>query len=679
MQTTTTYLHRVDSSSSARRMIIVRQNKEKPTTSPNTLNIEKKNLQQLSIIDTSVLTIKKNLGNHYSSRFESMRRRKIKDSSSIGDQRICTKENCLSCCKKFTAFMFSRVGLFFVMIGYVALGGWLFQALEAHNEQDMRRSMSEKLNLTLDKLWEEILRVNSYPYHDKKGNFTLNATEELEKFEATVIQQVQQGFDGRTKPGADPDWNFFGAILYAVTLVSTIGYGHITTKTIPGKVATVLYSAFGVPLMMLFVANIGSTMAKLFAFVFSRLYMIFCCRWKNKKKRRNLKKSQQKNNQISIIVDEQKSITKSNLKYTKDDQEVVEKILIDNNNDQSSNVHLQTQINSSSQYKKISTTDTKQLPADIRLDMLTGVAINKTKSRSSTSPTNTVGERSKDALVRINELIRQNSVQDVEKQVNDEIFNDNDVLLTLTKHDERRSSNDISPIQFYINETNKLTSNLESSLHDKTIIKSEQEKQNITNLDDTTIQQTKKKEFLLCLARATNGRFVFIPPKSNVDVYVGEQLQKALQSCITYIKVKWNFGTEVMSAPTKMPPVYVNDRLIAYALVNDTMLVFNHNSSVELNTDRSQIGQAKIDSIPKVVINGTIARLAAKALILELQHSKLKQTNVGSLQPRFQQDPPSTTPIMMTEEKEMTKKRIIDLSLKYQILSLHTAVIGVEK
>ncbi|CAF2923773.1 unnamed protein product [Rotaria sp. Silwood2] len=181
------------------------------------------------------------------------------------------------------------------------------------------------------------------------------------------------------------------------------------------------------------------------------------------------------------------------------------------------------------------------------------------------------------------------------------------------------------------------------------------------------------------LARATNGRFVFIPPKSNVDVYVGEQLQKALQSCITYIKVKWNFGTEVMSAPTKMPPVYVNDRLIAYALVNDTMLVFNHNSSVELNTDRSQIGQAKIDSIPKVVINGTIARLAAKALILELQHSKLKQTNVGSLQPRFQQDPPSTTPIMMTEEKEMTKKRIIDLSLKYQILSLHTAVIGVEK
>jgi hypothetical protein len=152
-----------------------------------------------------------------------MRRRQGKDSKSTGDQRLCTKENCLSCCKKFTAFMFSRVGLFFVMIGYVALGGWLFQTLEADNEENMRRSMSTELNSTLYRLWDEILRVNSFPFIDKKKNFTIYATQELEKFEATVIQQVQRGFDGRTRPDADPDWNYFGAILYAVTLVSTIG------------------------------------------------------------------------------------------------------------------------------------------------------------------------------------------------------------------------------------------------------------------------------------------------------------------------------------------------------------------------------------------------------------------------------------------------------------------------
>ncbi|CAF5139402.1 unnamed protein product, partial [Rotaria sp. Silwood1] len=93
------------------------------------------------------------------------------------------------------------------------------------------------------------------------------------------------------------------------------------------------------------------------------------------------------------------------------------------------------------------------------------------------------------------------------------------------------------------------------------------------------------------LARATNGRFVFIPPNSNVDVHIGKQLQKALQSCITNIQVEWKLGTTVMTAPTNIPPVYVNDRLIVYALANDPMFVFNDKSSVELRNDQIRLGQ----------------------------------------------------------------------------------------
>jgi hypothetical protein len=415
-----------------------------------------------------------------------MRRRQAKDPSSVGDQRICTKDNCLSCCKKFTAFMFSRVGLFVVMIGYVALGGWLFQALEAKNEQDMRHSMSDELNITLYKLWNETLRVNSYPYHDKKGNFTLYATLELEKFEETVIRQVQQGFDGRTKPDADPDWNYFGAVLYAVTLVSTIGYGHITTKTVQGKIATILYSAFGVPLMMLFVANIGSTMAKMFAFVFSRITMIFCCRWKNKRRRRKLK-TPPPNDQTTILLDEKIPIetltSKSNLKQSKKNLFFREKIFfvvlasIDQDNDHSSKTSSPIETNSNNIANP--STDTKPLPADIRLNLLTGVPTNTAKSRSPSS-TSVTSERSKDALVRINELLRQNSVQDLEKKITDDSSNESN---------QRSRSDNMSPIQFYINETNKLTSNLENSIHEQTIIKQEQEKINVTNLDDMNIQQ----------------------------------------------------------------------------------------------------------------------------------------------------------------------------------------------
>jgi hypothetical protein len=75
--------------------------------------------------------------------------------------------------------------------------------------------------------------------------------------------------------------------------------------------------------MMLFVANIGSTMAKMFAFVFSRITMIFCCRWKNKKKRMSLK------NRHAIVLDgkvpmeksKDLTTTKSSLKRIKDENE----------------------------------------------------------------------------------------------------------------------------------------------------------------------------------------------------------------------------------------------------------------------------------------------------------------------------------------------------------------------
>ena len=109
-----------------------------------------------------------------------MRRRQGKDADTTEDQRICTKDNCLTCCKKFTAFMFSRIGLFFVMMGYVALGGLLFKELEAGNELNMRLIMDEKLNLTLLNLWKDILRINSLPEIERRKNFTFLAADELE-------------------------------------------------------------------------------------------------------------------------------------------------------------------------------------------------------------------------------------------------------------------------------------------------------------------------------------------------------------------------------------------------------------------------------------------------------------------------------------------------------------------
>ncbi|CAF3800096.1 unnamed protein product [Adineta steineri] len=157
------------------------------------------------------------------------------------------------------------------------------------------------------------------------------------------------------------------------------------------------------------------------------------------------------------------------------------------------------------------------------------------------------------------------------------------------------------------------------------------------------------------LARSTNGQFVFISPNTNVDIYVGEQLKKALQPCITNVHVEWNLENNVETAPTQLPPVFVNDRLIIYGLVEDETIQFNHNSSVELmvQPNNQRLAMAQINRIPS--------------------HEKTP----SSLQKRFDDVP---KPIdETTETAAITKKRIIDLSLKYNILSPYTAFIGVEK
>lgn len=186
------------------------------------------------------------------------------------------------------------------------------------------------------------------------------------------------------------------------------------------------------------------------------------------------------------------------------------------------------------------------------------------------------------------------------------------------------------------------------------------------------------------LARATNGHFVFIPPETSVDVHVGEQLQKALQPCITNIKVRWRLGSvKPISAPTKPHPVYANDRLIAYALIEDKTAHFNHHSKVKLKAGHHRLGVARVTEQPSLGNNTMIARLAAKALILELQHAKLpssEKKSIGSLQSRFEEQKQTETSINQDKAvQKANKKRIIQLSLQYNILSPYTAFVGIEK
>ena len=78
------------------------------------------------------------------------------------------------------------------------------------------------------------------------------------------------------------------------TFTGITGYGNVTCKTSWGRIVTMIYALFGIPVMFLCLANLGNLMAETFRFSYKRICCVcFCCcdRLSNKYNKRNNNKS----------------------------------------------------------------------------------------------------------------------------------------------------------------------------------------------------------------------------------------------------------------------------------------------------------------------------------------------------------------------------------------------------
>ncbi|KAL3864354.1 hypothetical protein ACJMK2_006044 [Sinanodonta woodiana] len=52
-------------------------------------------------------------------------------------------------------------------------------------------------------------------------------------------------------------WNFWESLFFATTVYTTIGYGHIAPVTNSGRIATIVYAIFGIPMFLVVIASVG--------------------------------------------------------------------------------------------------------------------------------------------------------------------------------------------------------------------------------------------------------------------------------------------------------------------------------------------------------------------------------------------------------------------------------------
>ncbi|KAI3379478.1 hypothetical protein SNEBB_001327 [Seison nebaliae] len=188
--------------------------------------------------------------------------------------------------KKF----FAKFGILIAVGFYIACGGALFSILEQHEEIRLCNEGQGYDIQNITKYRTTLINYISFNFSSTpvagKDNETV-ANKKVDQILESLRNRTITIYDETGFNGGDCDsqkrWTFANALMFSVTVVSTIGYGNISPVTWEGRIVCICYATIGIPLFVMSLANLSGLMGNAFRYCYSRIFCFCCLRQQRRK------------------------------------------------------------------------------------------------------------------------------------------------------------------------------------------------------------------------------------------------------------------------------------------------------------------------------------------------------------------------------------------------------------
>ncbi|KAE9416732.1 hypothetical protein Angca_002490 [Angiostrongylus cantonensis] len=145
--------------------------------------------------------------------------------------------------------------LFILLALYSICGALLFCGLESTSEDIRNAEEVKRLVRQSVAAKKELVKRIRWMYFERSNATNFNETEFR-----TVIEKYDIDMSMKPTTYRKKRWDLWGALYYAGTLYTTIGYGDMAAMTTWGRIFTMIYAMIGIPLVITILNDWGTIM-----------------------------------------------------------------------------------------------------------------------------------------------------------------------------------------------------------------------------------------------------------------------------------------------------------------------------------------------------------------------------------------------------------------------------------